>query len=123
MLIVLYNIDSLAVQCPWPGISVVPHVYSRAGDNYFCLICIEVELVAVSIVTHDVEGALETAGRVGEQVGVIGDTDGSGADVAELEAEVGAVQAEETGVDVHLEMAASPDMPLSISLVLLYPPA
>ena len=65
----------------------------------------------------------ETAGRVGEQVGVIGDTDHGGAYVAEREDEVGAVQAKETGVDVELEMASSPDMPLPISLVLLYPPA
>ena len=75
------------------------------------------------IVGDDVEGSLEATDRVGEQVGVIRDTDSSGADGANVEAKVGAVETEQTGVNVNLKMSAGPDMALPIPLVFLDPSA
>ena len=71
--------------------------------------------------TDDIEGTLEATDRVGEKIGVIRDTDSSGADGANIEAKVGAVQAEKAGVDVNLEMATGPHMTLPIPLVFLDP--
>ena len=75
----------------------------------------------MSIVTDDVESSLETTGGVGKEVRVIRDTDSSGTDGANVEAKVGAVETEQTGVNVNLKMSAGPDMTLPIPLVFLDP--
>ena len=68
--------------------------------------------------TDDVEGPLETTWGVGEEIRVIRDTDGSGADGTELEAKIGAVEAEEAGVDINFEVSTCSHMSLSILLLL-----
>ena len=117
MFIVLNNLHPLPIQNPWPGVLVEGHV--QLGTCH----CIEPQLVAAGIVEDDVEGSLEATDRVGEQVGVIRDTDSSGADGANVEAKVGAVETEQTGVNVNLKMSAGPDMALPIPLVFLDPSA
>ena len=71
----------------------------------------------------DVQGSLETAGRVGKQVGIVGDTDHSDVEGAYLKAKVGVAEGHEAGVHVHLEVTAGTDMSLPVALVLLDLPA
>ena len=121
MFIVLNNLHPLPIQNPWPGVLVEGHVQLGTCHDNLGLVGIELQLVAVGIVRNDVEGSLEATDRVGEQVGVIRDTDSSGADGANVEAKVGAVETEQTGVNVNLKMSAGPDMTLPIPLVFLDP--
>ena len=121
MLIVLNNFHPLPIQNPWPGVSVEGHVQLRACHHNLRLVSIEPQLGVVSIVADDVEGSLEATDRVGEQVGVIRDTNCSGTDGANVEAKVGTVQTEQTRVNINLEMSAGPDMTLSNSFVFLDP--
>ena len=93
MLIVLNNFHPLPIQNPWPGVSVEGHVQLRACHH---------NLRLVSIVADDVEGSLEATDGVGEQVGVIRDTNCSGTDRANVEAKVGTVQTEQTMVNINL---------------------
>ena len=51
-------------------------------------------MVTVGILADDVEGSLEAADRVGEQVGVIRDTNSSDSDGANVETKIRAVQTE-----------------------------
>ena len=56
--------------------------------------------------TDDVQSALESTGGVRVDVGVVGDTDSTGADGSKVEAKVRAVQRQETWVYIDFKMAA-----------------
>ena len=73
--------------------------------------------------TDYVQSTLETTGTIGEQVCVIRDAHGGGADVAKVEAKAGAVETEESWVYINFEMATSPHVTLPVSFKLLDPPA
>ena len=77
----------------------------------------------MGIVTDDVEGPLETTWGVGEKISVIRDTYSSGADGTKLEAKIGAVEAEEAGININFKVSTCSHMSLPISLVLPYLPA
>ena len=101
MLIIVNYVDTLSIQSPGTGFLVELHV--NLGTNYYNLgfVCIKPKLVPVSIVTDDVHGSLQTTWCVGEQVSVICDTDSSGADGANGEPELGAVQDEKARIYVN----------------------
>ena len=92
-----------------------------ASDND--LVSIELQLVSLGIVGDDVQGTLEATGAVGEQVGIISDTDSCCTDRTEIKAKVGAVEREKTGIYVNFEVTACSHMALPVSLVLLHLPA
>ena len=98
----------------WFSLHVEVHIMLGTSDNNLCLFSIESKLVPPGIVGNDVQGSLQATGAVGEQVGIVSDTDSSGANGANVEVKVGAVQAEETGVYVELEIAIGPHMTLPI---------
>ena len=104
MLIVLNNLDPVSIQDPWPGVSIEGHVQLGTCHYNLRLVCVEPQLVAAGIVGDDVEGSLEATDRVGEQVGVIRDTNSSATDGANGEAKVGAVQTEKasTGISITI---------------------
>ena len=68
--------------------------------------------------TDDVQSTLESTGGVRVDVGVVGDTDSTGADGSNVETKVRAVQRQETRVYINFKMAACLDMALPVSLVL-----
>ena len=66
---------------------------------------------------NDVEGSLEATGCIREDITVVSDAHGSDAHETEVEAEVGAVKREETGVYIHFKVSTSFNMSLAISFV------
>ena len=68
--------------------------------------------------TDDVQSALESTGGVRVDVGVVGDTDSTGADGSKVEAKVRAVQRQEIWVYIDFKMAPCFHMALPISLLL-----
>ena len=73
--------------------------------------------------TDDVQGALQSAGGVGDQVAVIGDTDGGDTVGTKIKSKPGAAERKEAGVNVDLIVATCSDMALPISFMLHNPPA
>ena len=90
----------------------------RASDNNLSFVSIELQLVSVGIVDDDVQGTLQATGAVGEQVGIVSNTDSSGIDGTKIKAKVGAVEREEAGIYVHFEVSTRSNMALPVSLVL-----
>ena len=119
----MHHFNSLTIEGPGAGVLVKGHVYIRACNNDFCYICIEFQLVAVSIVTNYVECSLEPTGTAGEKICVICDTDCSDTDWTKLEAKVTAVQTEKTRIYVYLKMSTSPNVSLSVAFVFSNPPS
>ena len=68
-------------------------------------------------------GPLQAAGGVGEQVAVIGDTDGRDTVGTKIKTKPGAAEGKEAGVNVDLIVATCSDMALPISFVFYDPPA
>ena len=95
----------------------------RASDNNLSFVSIELQLVPVRVVGDDVQGTLQATGAVGEQVGIISNTDSSCTDGTEIKAKAGAVEREKTGIYVNFEVTACSHMALPVSLVLLHFPA
>ena len=70
-----------------------------------------------------VDGTLEATGSVGEQIGIISDTHSSDAVRPKEKTKVGAVEGEETRIDIHFEVSTSSDVALPVALVLHHLPA
>ena len=68
--ILVNNCNSLTVK--GPGFCVLVELYIMLGASYdnFCLVCVELQLVALAVVTNNLKSTLETAGRVCKNVGV-----------------------------------------------------
>ena len=92
MFIAVYYPNSFSILSPWFGLLVEVHVMFRASDNNLSFVSIELQLVSVGIVGDDVQGTLQATGAVGEQVGIISDTDSSCTDRTEIKTKVGAVE-------------------------------
>ena len=95
----------------------------RASDNNLSFVSIKLQLVSVGIVGDDVQGTLQATGAVGEQVGIISNTDSSCTDGTEIKAKAGTVEREKTGIYVNFEVTACSHMALPVTLVLLHFPA
>ena len=93
-----------------------------ARDSNLCFTSIEPQLVSLGIVSDDVQGTLQATGAAGEQVGIVSDTDSSGAERSQFKSKLGVIERQETGIDVHFEVSTRSYMALPVPLVLLHPP-
>ena len=94
------------------------HVNFWSRHNYLGFVSINIQLVAVRLVTYYVRATLDSTGSGGEQVGVICNADSSGSDDAKVDAKGGSVEAEECWVDVDLGGATGPHMTCFLCAVL-----
>ena len=92
------------------------------SDNNLRLFSIEFKLVSPGIVGNDVQGSLQATGAAGEQVGIVSDTDSSGAERSQFKSKLGVIERQETGINVHFEVSTRSYMSLPVPLVLLHPP-
>ena len=123
MLVLVYYCDSFTIESPRTCLLEVGHVRFGASYNYLGLLSIELELIVVGVVAHDVQGGLEPTLGVCEEVAIICDTYSCSADRAQLKAEVKTVEAREARAYVNFKVSTSTYMSLPIPFMLLYFPA
>ena len=98
---------------------VVGHVDLRSCHYNFCLASVKLQLVSLGIVADNVDGTLKATWSVT----IIRVTYSCDAERAKRESEVGAVEGEETRINIHFKVSTGSHVSLPIAFVLHHLPA